>query len=182
MNILDTILNGSGAPLAQIGKKFGIGESLVAQATKQLLPALAKGIKKNTSQQGGLESLLGALKKGGHERYVDEGDSLNSEEAIADGNGILGHLLKSKDNSRELAQKTAQQTGLDVGIVKKMLPLVAGLAMGALKKESGASGLLTKGTGTDSLGSSLGSLITALDVDGDGSPVDNLLGFANKLF
>jgi len=49
---------------------------------------------RNTRQPGGLESLLGALQSGKHQRHVEDPSTLANEETIQDGNGILlGGLL-----------------------------------------------------------------------------------------
>lgn len=185
MNLMDAILSGSGSPLSKIAGKFGLSEDSTSQVIKQFLPALTNGIKKNVSQKNGLDGLLNALNKGNHDRYLDDPDVFDSDDATNDGNGILGHLFKTKETSRELARKTAQKTGLDFGMLKKMLPLIAGVAMGALKKQGGSGsggGLLGQLMGSDSSSSSVGSLLSLLDADGDGSPIDDILGFAKKLF
>ena len=38
---------------------------------------------------------------------------------VADGNGILGHLLGIKDASRAVANNASQQTGIGAGLLKK---------------------------------------------------------------
>ena len=103
------------------------------------------------------------------------------EDAVSDGNGILSHLLGSKAVSRQLADRTSKNTGLESGVLKKILPLVAGLAMGALSKQGNKSGILS-GLKKSRSSSGLGSLVSLLDSDGDGSPIDDILGIAGKLF
>ncbi|MFC2155875.1 DUF937 domain-containing protein [Acidobacteriota bacterium] len=181
MNLMDAILNSGGSPVSQISRKFGLGEGDVTKAIAGLLPALTNGIKKNVSQTGGLEGLLGALKGGGHERYLDDPEALSSDDAVSDGNGILGHLLGSKDVSRQLAKRTSKSTGISAGMLKKILPLVAGVAMGALNKQGNKSGTLS-GLKKSRSKSGLGFLLSLLDSDGDGSPIDDILGLAGKLF
>lgn len=181
MNLMDAILNSGGSPVSQISRKFGLGEADVTKAIAGLLPALTNGIKKNVTQKSGIEGLLGALKSGRHERYLEDPDAITRDEAVSDGNGILGHLLGSKDVSRQLASRTSKSTGLDSSILKKILPLVAGLAMGALNKQGKKSGALTGLKKTRS-SSGLGSLLSLLDSDGESSPIDDILGLAGKLF
>jgi hypothetical protein len=181
MNLMDAILNSGGSPVSQISRKLGIGEADVTTAIAGLLPALTNGVKKNVSQEGGIESLLGALNRGGHERYLDDPEAFSREEAVSDGNGILSHLLGSKDVSRQLADRTSKNTGLGSDILKKVLPMVAGLAMGALSKQGNKSGVLS-GLKESRSSSTLGSLVSLLDADGDGSPIDDILGIAGKLF
>ncbi len=134
MNLFDEIVGGRGNPLQQMEQSFGLDQETVGSVIKQFLPALTNGMKKNVSQEDGLQGLLGALSGGGHDRYLEGATSLSQQESVQDGNGILGHLLGSKDVSRQLASRTSEKTGVDSAILKKMLPLVAGLVMGALNK------------------------------------------------
>lgn len=211
MNLMEAILSGGGSPVTSMAKKFGLDEGQVTQAIQQMIPALTNGVKKNVQQKGGLESLLQALNQGGHERYLDDAGALLG--ATDDGNGILGHILGSKDTSRTLADRTAKKTGISSGILKMMLPLIAALVMGSLKKQGSNSGLLdqllggvlgggrsTASTSAPSGGGLLGGLLGKifgggkkkassspldalgglLDADGEGSVIDDLLGFAKK--
>ena len=113
--------------------------------------------------------LLQALGKGNHDRYLDHADALTNHAAVEDGNGILGHIFGSKDTSRALADRTSKTTGISSGILKKMLPLIAALVMGSLKKQSSNSGILDQllgglGGGRSSRSSSggLGGLLGGL--------------------
>ena len=192
MNLFDEIVGGRSNPLQQMEQSFGLDQETVGSVIKQFLPALTNGVKKNISQEGGLQGLLGALSGGGHDRYLEGATSLSRQESVQDGNGILGHLLGSKDVSRQLATRTSEKTGVDSTILKKMLPLVAGLVMGALNKRlssqsassgSGLGGLLGSLLGgssgsTSSTSSTMGTLMQLLDADGESSPIDDLLGLA----
>lgn len=180
MNMLAEILGANnGAIVRQLAGQFGLGEGDARNAIGSLLPALAQGLKKNTGSQGGLESLISVLSTGKHARYLERPDVLSQHEAELDGNGILGHILGSKDTSRKVAGQAAASTGLDVGTLKKMLPLLATVAMGVMSKQGAAatSGFSQRDAGE--LGAGLSSL---LDMDGDGSIADDVLNFARKLF
>lgn len=186
MSLLKTILEAkNGGPIKALAQNFGLSNQQAGTAVAKLLPALTQGMKTNVAQKGGLDALLGALKKGGHERYVDNPSELTQASTVADGNNILGHLLGSKDVSRQVASQAAEQTGIDTGILKKMLPMIASLAMGSLAKQSGGGGILAGMLGNDSGGSpaAAGGLLSGfLDADGDGSVADDLLGMAKKFF
>jgi hypothetical protein len=202
MNLMEAILGGGGSPVSSMARQFGLGEGDVTKAIQQMIPALTNGVKRNVQKKGGLESLLQALNQGGHDRYLDDAGALLG--ATEDG---LGHILGGKDMSRTLADRTAKKTGISSGILKKMLPLIAALVMGSLKKQGGSSGLLEQllgglggGGGRASAGGLLGrllggllggrkkrtsssaldSLTGLLDADGKGSVIDDLLGFAKK--
>ncbi|MDZ4699936.1 MAG: DUF937 domain-containing protein [Rhodothermales bacterium] len=141
MNLLSSVLQ-NGAVLQQMAKQLNLDPNQVQSAVTHMIPALTRGIQKNASSPGGLEGLLGALQKGSHSQYVEKPNLLGQAETINDGNAILGHILGSKDVSRNVAGHAAQQTGLDAGILKKMLPMLATVVMGALSKQTSNAGLL----------------------------------------
>ena len=164
MSILETILKSQdGAMLKQLAGNFGIDEGQAGAAVAKMLPALTQGMKQNASQPNGLEGLLGALQGGNHSRYIENPASITDAATVSDGNSILGHLLGSKDASREVAATAARDTGLDVGILKKMLPMIAAMTMGTLSKQQGSGGALSDLAGAGSQGR--GMLDSFLDKD-----------------
>jgi len=183
MNILDMILQSQGGgAVQQLGNQFGLPPGQAESALSALLPMVAAGLQRNMGSQGGLDSLIGALAGGTHERYLEDPGVLADAASTQDGNGILGHIFGSKDVSRQVAQRASQQTGIDVGILKKMLPLVAALVMGGLSKQR--SGLpLPGGPSIGGLGGGgglLDMLTPVLDSNRDGSALDDILGMAGR--
>lgn len=172
MDLLKMILGANdGGNVRQLAGKFGLEETQAKSAVESLLPSLAQGLKNNMGKSGGMESLLGALKSGNHQRFLDNPEELDREETAREGNGILGHLFGSKEVSRNVAARASAQSGVDNGILKKMLPLLATMAMGSMSKQ-------TQGGSNKDMGL-LGSL---LDSDNDGSVADDLLNMAKKFF
>ncbi|MCP5146373.1 MAG: DUF937 domain-containing protein [Gammaproteobacteria bacterium] len=188
MSLLQSILEAQGgAAVSQLARQFGLDEQRASDALKQLVPALAGGVKRNINQPGGLDALATALNRGNHSRYMDNLDQLTQDTAVQDGNGILGHLLGSKDVSRQLAARAQSNTGIDASLLKKMLPVIATMVMGSLAKNTGSAGggsgggllgqLSQMAGGSAGGGGGLQSMLTSmLDKDGDGSVVDDLLG------
>jgi len=181
MNLLGMLLDPQGSPaLKQLTSGFGINEDDARNALGALVPALARGMQKNLSRQSGLEELLGALTTGQHQRYVDQPGSSASQQATGEGNAILGHLLGSKDVSRRVASHAAAQTGLDAGLLRKMLPVIATLVMGSVSKQAEARTPPGDPAGK-TVGADIGGLLTQfLDADKDGSVLDDLMGMARK--
>ena len=177
MNLLESIVSSPGA-LSQLGQSVGLSESQTQSALKALLPALSSGLKKNTAQPSGLDGLLSALNQGGHAKYLEDPSQLTNTGAIQEGNGILGHLLGNKETSRNVAQRASQQTGIGDDVLKKMLPLVATMVMGALSKQSAPA----RSQAQAGNGGIFDMLAPMLDADGDGSVADDLLGMAGKFF
>jgi hypothetical protein len=137
-------------------------------------------MQRNVQQEGGLESLIGALMNGNHQRYVDEPEAIDPEAMREDGNGILGHLFGSKEVSRQVADHASAQTGLGSGLLKQMLPVVAAMAMGALSKQ--ASGNSMAAVPPSRGGSILDMISPLLDQNRDGSSADDVLGFVSRMF
>jgi hypothetical protein len=186
-----------------MAKALGMSDTDAKKGIEALTPALSRGISRNVRQPGGLESLLGALQSGNHQRYVDHPENLAQSDSITDGNAILGHLFGSKDVSRNVAGAAAQQTGLDSGLLKKMLPMLAGAVMGTMGKQAANQGILGQqgagqglmgqvagmlgglgggGGGASADAGMIGMLESFLDSDRDGAVMDDLLTMAKKFF
>ncbi|MCF6329457.1 MAG: DUF937 domain-containing protein [Henriciella sp.] len=191
----------------ELGAQFGLDENMTQMAMKALLPALAAGLTSNASKSGGMEALLGALKGGQHSQYLDDPSRLSQSQTRDDGNGILGHLFGSKEVSRSVATHAAQKTGIDSGLLKQMLPIVATMVMGSLSKRSqepdvmsGLMGMLGGAPDPAPKPSGLGGLLGGLfgggksapqstsasglgalfDADGDGSAMDDIFQMVLK--
>jgi hypothetical protein len=179
MNILDTIMSaGNGAAVRQLGAQLGLDEQQTSAAIAALAPALAAGFQRNVQTPDGLESLTSALASGGHERYLENPTRLGEAASIADGNGILGHVLGSKDVSRAVADRAAAQTGIGADVLKKLLPLAATLMMASLARRSGS--VAPMGAGLGSGGGIADMLTPLLDRDRDGSIVDDVTSMIGR--
>jgi hypothetical protein len=148
MNMMDMIMQAAGgSTVQQAGNQFGLSPEQSQQAIGALLPAISSAMKRNTASPQGLAGLMGALQNGQHEQYLDNPQVL-TQNAQTDGNAILGHLFGSKEVSRAVAGRASEQTGLDTSILKKMLPMVAMMAMGGLSKQTrgnqGLQGILAQ--------------------------------------
>ena len=175
MGLLNSILASQGGNIVgQISSKFGLDPGLAESAVRSLIPAISQGIQNNTSDQAGRESLVNALANGNHQNYLDNPDSISDEATTADGNSILGHILGSKDVSRNVANEAAEETGVNSSTLKKILPILASVAMGVLSKESSSLSENKLDIG--------GLLSSFIKSDSDGSASQGLLGMAKKLF
>ena len=138
-----------------------------------------RGLQKNTVSDDGVAGLRRALETGGHARYVEDPSLMEADTTRMDGNKILGHILGSKDVSRNVAAAAANDTGIDANLIKKALPLIAALAMGAMSKKTSAGRAIEPDVRRGGLGS-LGDLIGGLA--GSRSGLDDILGMARKFF
>lgn len=191
---LTSILKQSGA-IGAIAQQLGVNEQMAEIGAAALLPSILGGFKKTAQAQpsglDGLGGLLGQLGGGGLF------DSVVAPEPtpVNQGNDILGQIFGSKDVSRSVAGNAATQTGIDPSLLKKMLPILAMLVAGYMAKQSG--GGAQTGEASGGLGGILGGLLggggqaagsaqagglgSLLDMNGDGNPLDDIIGMAGKM-
>lgn len=178
MDFLDLLKSAGGDNgIGELAGAVGLGSADTNKLIGALGPALLGGLQKNTTDDSGLAGLRNALQAGGHDRYLDNPELLREDATRQDGNNILGHIFGSKDVSRNVAAHAASETGIDAGIIKQALPLLASLAMGAMNKKTSAGQELGASLGKGGLGP-LGDLLGG----GDGLGLDDVLGLAKKFF
>ena len=194
-NLIDA-LGGLGG-LQQIATELGVDQQTVATGAAALLPAVLGGFKKQAqAQPTGLDGLLGSLGGLGGGGLLD---AVLSPQAtpVDQGNQVLGQIFGSPDVSRTVAGQAAGSTGISADLLKKLLPIVAMAAAGMMAKsasagtaaapaQGGLGGLLGQvlgglGGGQPAAAGGLGGLASMLDLDGDGNPLDDIMGMASKL-
>jgi hypothetical protein len=170
---------GGGAAVRQLGSQVGLGEEQTASALSALVPALAAGFQRNIQTPEGAASLMTALLAGNHQRYLENPTALADQAAVSEGNGILGHVLGSKDVSRHVASRAAAQTGLSDDVLKRLLPLAASVVMAALAQQK-AGGGAASGTSAAGGGGIADMLSSLVDRDRDGSIADDLTNMKGR--
>ncbi|WP_127996045.1 DUF937 domain-containing protein [Piscinibacter defluvii] len=190
MQITDIL--GQMGGLRSVARELGIDEAQAARGAEALLPAILGGFKKQAQAPAvGLEGLGGLLGQLGGAGLADEVLAPQPTD-LGRGNDVLGQIFGSKDVSRTVAGNAAAQTGLDAGVLKQMLPMLAMLVAGVMARQGGAAAPQAGGPGGglgDLLGGLLGGgaaagrgggLASMLDLDGDGNPLDDILQMAGK--
>lgn len=194
MNLTDILAQAGG--IESMAKELGIPPAMAKQGADALLPAILGGFKKQAQSDGGIEGLGGLLGQLGGGGLLDS--VLGSQPTpVSQGNEVLGQIFGSKDVSRSVAGQASAQTGIDTGILKQMLPMLAMMAAGYMAKQSGqgsgggASGGLggmlgnvlggAMGGGAAPSAGGIGGIGKMLDMDGDGNPLDDIMGMVNKM-
>ena len=188
MNINDMLAQTGG--LQSMARELGISEADASRGAAALAPMILGGFKKQAqAQPTGLEGLGGLLGQLGGSGLLE--DVLSPQPTdVNRGNDVLGQIFGSKDVSRTVAQNASAQSGLDPGILKKMLPMLAMIITGYIASQRGTGpsrattggvggllgGILSGGAGGGSSG--LGGLASMLDMNGDGNPLDDVLRMA----
>lgn len=178
--------------LQSMAQELGVSESQAKSGAAALLPAILGGFKKQTqAQPSGLDGLGGLLSQLGGGGLLDNVLSPSPTD-VSRGDNVLGQIFGSKDVSRTVAQDAAAKSGLNPSILKKMLPMLAMLVAGYMAKQHGGAagggggllgGLLGGLMGGGNAGGAAqggGGLASMLDLNGDGNPLDDILGMAGK--
>lgn len=145
---------------------------------------------KNASEPKGAEALHRALAEDHDGSVLGDIPGFLSDPEPANGAGILKHVLGAQQPA--VTGGLSRGTGLDSQQVMQILQIAAPLVMGALGKQQRSDGLDTSGLAEFLDGQQrmaqredpdlMGSLNTLLDADRDGSALDEIMGFAGKLF
>lgn len=184
MNINDILAQTGG--LQSMSRELGISEADASRGAAALAPMILGGFKKQAqAQPTGVEGLGGLLGQLGGTGLLD--NVLGPQPTdLNRGNEVLGQIFGSKDVSRTVAHNASAQSGLDQGILKKMLPMLAMMITGYMASQRGTGpssaatggigGLLGGIIGGGAGGSAgLGGLGSMLDMNGDGNPLDDVL-------
>ncbi|MEM6327249.1 MAG: DUF937 domain-containing protein, partial [Bacteroidota bacterium] len=186
--------NLGGQNMGQLAGAIGANESQTQTAVAAALPAILEALNRNTNNTQGAQNLASALQRDHDGSLLDNlGGFLTGAmggSKAADGAGILGHILGGQQQTVE--QGVAKASGLDMGKVAKLLPLLAPIVMAALGRRqrqanldpTGLSGILGQDSqrarqhAPDGL---LGALSGFLDRDGDGNIQDDLMASAGRM-
>lgn len=190
MKISDILAQMGG--VTSIANQLNIDEGQAQRGAEALLPALLGGFKKQVQTQPDIAQGLGGLvsQLGGSELLSSVFGQMTGN--TDKGNDILRQVFGSKEVSRTVVDDAAQKTDLSVEQLKKMLPMLATLVAGFIAKKGlsgsaggGLGGLLggLLGGTQESSGASqsgLSSLVSMLDFDKNGNPLDDIIRMMGK--
>ena len=125
----------NGEAMTAVGREFGLSPQQTQAAVAALLPAISMGLKRTTATPEGLGGLL-ALMGAQPELYAmyDDPQLAFSREGRAAGNAALSRMFVSPDASRAIADQAQQLSGISSTILKKLLPVLAGMIISSLMK------------------------------------------------
>lgn len=180
----------AGGAVSQIGQKIGADEQTTNSALSAAIPLLVSALAKNASDPAGAQALHQAVANDHDGSILDNMEGFLGNPEAANGAGILNHVLGSQQPA--VTQGLTQNTGLNSNQIGLLLQIAAPLVMGMLGKQqqqqglnaNGLSGLLgnEKQMAEQSNPDMMSTLNSLLDMNKDGSAIDDILGLAGKLF
>jgi hypothetical protein len=180
----------SGGGLSQISRQIGADEQTTGSVLSAAMPLLVSALANNASKPDGAQALHQALAEDHDGSILNDMSGFLDNPQAANGAGILGHILGSQQPV--VTQGLAQNTGLNSGQVGQLLQIAAPLLMGALGQQQQQQGFDTNGLAAflggqqqmaqQSNPDMMSMLNSLLDVNRDGSALDDILGMVGKLF
>ena len=176
--------------VSSIAGQIGADENQTATAINAAVPILLGALDRNSDQPGGADALFGALSRDHDGGILDNiGGFLGGGSSSAIGGAILGHVLGGRQSSVETG--LSKTSGLDLGAIAKLLPILAPIVMGALGRARQENGLDASGV-SDYLSNEreratqvnpdgMAVLGNLLDTDNDGQVIDDVMKLGGGL-
>jgi hypothetical protein len=129
-----------GESLAALGREFQLTPQETEAAVAALLPAISSGLKQSTATFDGLGNLLAMMGQQHHlHALYDDDEAALGAQGVAAGNEVLSTIFGSPAVTQGVIDHAQQFSGVSSGILKKLLPVLAGIVISGLMR-SGSSG------------------------------------------
>jgi Bacterial protein of unknown function (DUF937) len=155
--ILDNAHDGDG--MDTLGREFGLTPTQAQAAVTALLPAISTGLKQSTATPDGLGNLFRMMgQQQDLQQMYDDPETAVAPAGVAAGNDALSMIFGSPDVSRAVVDQAQRFSGVSSGILKKMLPVLAGILISGLMR-SNSTGASTAPSPPSPSGGNLGDIL-----------------------
>ena len=137
MQLFDIVRSaGKGEFVRTLAAHAGLEERQAEETLRALLPELGHEIRSAGHSRSGAAAVHAMMRDERYERYLEDPQALRQPGAIADGERVLAEIM-DEDERGDLIRRVAAEIDPepDEDEVRKVLPLVAVLAMGALGQQ-----------------------------------------------
>ena len=173
----------SGEAMSELGREFGLSPQQTQLAVAALLPAISMGLKRTTATPEGLGNLLAVMgaQPDLHAMY-DDPQVAFSREGRAAGNAALARMFGSPEASRAIVDQAQQLSGISSSILKKLLPVLAGIIISSLMKSGSgkAAPSAPEPQATPDLGGGLGDILRQIFRQGRRNPLPDSPSSSNR--
>ena len=122
---------GGGAIVEELAKDAGVARDQAEEALRTLLPEFGRAIRRAGESRTGAPAVHAAMQDERYARYLEQPAALREAAAAADGERVLEEVLDEEQRD-ELVRSVAAAMQADQASVRRLLPLVATLAMAAI--------------------------------------------------
>ena len=156
--------NLGGGAADKIGNSLGIDPKIIMAAIPIIAPMILGGLKNQSANNGGQDRVDHILNKYGDPNVLDNVDGHIDETVKKDNfDSNLGGLIGNSGS--QVTDVLTNKFNLDAGTASKIIPMIAPLIMGYLSKSKSENPEGSTG------------FASFLDQNGDGSVVDDVVGF-----
>jgi hypothetical protein len=156
--MLDNAHDGEG--MAALGREFGLTPTQTEAAVAALLPAISTGLKQSTATLDGLGNLFGVMgQQQNLQAMYDNPETAFGPEGLAAGKDALSVIFGSPDVSRAVIDQAQSFSGVSSNILKKMLPVLAGVLLSGLMRSGSSGRAASPGMPAPSGGGGLGDIL-----------------------
>ena len=132
MQLFDIIRSAGGGEIVRnLAAEGGLEPKEAEQALRALLPEFGRAIRRAGESRSGAAAVHAAMRDERYARYLKDPAALREAAEVADGERVLLEVLDDHERSA-LVRRVAAAIGSGEGQLRKLLPLVATLAMAAL--------------------------------------------------
>lgn len=163
--------------LGQLSQHIGAEPEQTSSAATGIFASLLGGLNNNAQKPGGLGILASVLDRDHDGSVLDDifgmvtgNNNAQAPARATNGEGILRHVLGDKQTTA--AEQISQQSGLNIGQIMKLMPILAPIVMSVLGKAKSQGNM---GLG-DLAGILTGSTQQAAQQPGLGDLLGNVLG------
>ena len=164
-----------GEVISALGREFGLTPAQTQAAVTALLPAISAGLKQSTATVDGLGNLLGLMgqRQDLQDMYHDPKTAFGPA-GIDAGKDALSVIFGSPDVSRGVVDQAQRFSGVSSGILKKLLPVLAGILVSGLTRSgsTGKAAAPVQPAPSGSLGDILGQIFGRGMPGSPGAPAD----------
>jgi len=122
---------GGGEIVGMLAKQADLSRDQADRALRMLLPDLGRAIRRTAESRTGAPAVHAAMRDERYGRYLDDPEALHEPAAAADGERVLIEVLDDGQRA-EMVRGAAAAIDADEDRARRLLPLVATLAMAAL--------------------------------------------------
>lgn len=135
MKLYDVIRSAGGGEIVEaLAREAEISRDQAERVLRLLLPDLGRAIRRTAESRTGAPAVHAAMHDERYARYLEHPDALHEPAAAADGERVLAEVL-DETQREEIVAGTAAAIDADQDRVRRLLPLVATLAMAALGQQ-----------------------------------------------
>jgi Bacterial protein of unknown function (DUF937) len=150
-----------GKAIAALAREFGLSPQQTEAGVMALLPAISAGLKRSTATPEGLGNLLAVMgRQQDLQGMHDDPKAAFAPQGRDAGNDVLSVLFGSPEVSRAVVDQAQQFSGVSSSILKKLLPVIAGMLISGLMGGKSGKAAAPQGSGNSpGMGGALGEIL-----------------------